>query len=84
MPRNAEATRSFVIAHLHWNGTHHADLTPEQHLAVYCEGDGFGYDPAMARSDWYFDWSHVRDSTPEGFARMADKIHAICTGQVSA
>jgi hypothetical protein len=44
-------------------------------MRVYLQGDGFGRLANIAAADersW--DWSHVRDSTPEGFRAMRERV----------
>ncbi len=65
--------KALVVAYLHHTGAH-TDVLPSDDLwGVYCEGDGYGHLPPemLAEINEGWDWSHVRDSTPEGWARMA-------------
>lgn len=65
--------RELVIAYLHHSGSQ-SDLLPEGIAwEVYCLADGFGRrEPdELAGINGGWDWSHVRDSSPEAFARMA-------------
>jgi len=51
-----------------------AGIKDEDFWAVYCLADGFGPDlpPEMlAEINGGYDWSHVRDSSPEAWTRMA-------------
>ncbi|EHP90319.1 hypothetical protein [Methylorubrum extorquens] len=65
--------RGLVIAYLHHSGSQNGVLPDEVAWEVYCLADGFGRrepdELASINHGWY--WSHVRDSTPEAFARMA-------------
>lgn len=65
--------RKLVNAYMHPSGKHGNVLAGSQAWEVYCLGDGFGNLPpeelAAINDGW--DWSHVRDSSPEAMARMA-------------
>jgi hypothetical protein len=65
--------RELVVAYLHHSDSRSELLPEEVAWEVYCLADGFGRcTPSELRGindGW--DWSHVRDSTPEGYRRMA-------------
>jgi hypothetical protein len=68
---------SLVVAHLHYSGEKSGALTDEQAWAVYCLADGFGPgldEFALAELNDGWDWSHVRDSSPRAWLRMAERI----------
>jgi len=66
--------RSLVVSYLAHQGKHNEAIPIEHQMEVYTLADGFGYLDAATLSEindgW--DWSHVRDSTEEGWQRMAD------------
>jgi hypothetical protein len=65
-----------VVSFLHWDGMNHDKLTDDEIYEIFAEGDGFGYlDAATLRTiNSGYDWSHVRDSTDAGVARMVAKL----------
>jgi len=72
---------NLVLRFLHWDGTFYSLLTNQEHGAVRFLADGFGdlssgVFPAGSVSTMLWDWSHVRDSSDEGLARMASWIRA--------
>jgi hypothetical protein len=70
----SETTRNFVMSHLHSTGAKRHLLTDREWGFAYLNGDGFGtISEAFARRNCW-DWSHVRDSSPEGVVRMARAI----------
>ena len=72
-----EATRHFVTSHMHSTGAARHLLSDREWGFVYLNGDGFGtISETFARRNCW-DWSHVRDSSPEGMTRMAEAILAI-------
>ena len=65
-----------TVATCHVNGTCNRILSAEDFDAVWPEGDGYG---RMSLSELRAleidgDWSHLRDASPEGHARVAAKI----------
>ena len=68
--------RPLVIACLHYEGEIEHLISSDLQWDAYCEADGFGYLDAdsLAEINDGWDWSHVRDSTDEGFARVADLL----------
>lgn len=68
--------REFVMDHMYAIGKKRALLGSHFWQAVYLVADGFGtMDVDLAR-DQCWDWSHVRDSSPAAFERMAKAIRA--------
>jgi len=77
-----------VVAYLHHDGHLNNRLTTPQKQRVRLEGDGMGdvktrYHKAAAQNDdktmesmidLVWDWSHIRDSSPNAIARMANQI----------
>ncbi len=68
--------RELVVACIHWNGTLEHLVGDDLQWSTYCEGDGYGYldGESLSEINEGWDWSHVRDSTPEGWKRMADNL----------
>jgi len=62
--------RDLVVQTLHFSGDKQNDLNQEQQWEAYCLCDGFGQLPPVQLNDIGWDWSHVRDSSPKGFARV--------------
>lgn len=76
---NQNKIREFVIEHLHWDGKYRNCISEYDHQVLYGMADGFGLLTSKELSginDGY-DWSHIRDSSPEAFKRMADYIKEI-------
>ena len=66
--------RDAVIQFMSASGPRSGDLTRDEFVEVYLEGDGFGtIDEAFAQ-DQSFDWSHVRDSSAQGIERMYSRL----------
>lgn len=63
--------RKLVVSHMKYDGKHKDVLSPEEDKEVYKLGDGFGHGTIFQ------DWSHIRDSSEEAMARMADRIREI-------
>jgi hypothetical protein len=70
-----------IISHIGPRAMFRQRLTWEQQQEVWCLGDGYGDCTAeeLARINSGWDWSHIRDSSPEARARMAEKIREILT-----
>jgi hypothetical protein len=66
--------RSKVIQFMSWSGHERHALSTEQWTAVYLLGDGFGEVSRAWAEEQCWDWSHIRDSSPEAFERMWAKI----------
>lgn len=68
--QNCEMAREFVMSCLHHSGINKKKLSPMIWCRAYLLCDGFGeIDSTFAREcDW--DWSHVRDSSPEAILRV--------------
>jgi hypothetical protein len=72
-----------VVAFLHHDGIHRDLLNDKQKGMVRLEGNGFGdLKGAQLAPDLLWDWSHVRDSSPDAVKRMADKIRGYYPVQV--
>ncbi len=69
----SDEDRQLVVAYLHHSGAQAGTLPEAIAWEVYCLADGFPFrtpeELAGINDGW--DWSHVRDSTPEAFERMA-------------
>jgi hypothetical protein len=78
--RSPEHDRSFVMRYLSHAGQFYGLLKVDEMRAVRMLADGFGTlvelpaDSPVAVDDLVWDWSHVRDSSDEAFARMAEAI----------
>ena len=68
--------RPLVIACLHYEGEIEHLVSADLAWDAYCEADGFGYLDAesLAEINEGWDWSHVRDSSDEGIARVAQLL----------
>lgn len=68
--------RDFVNTFMHHGGTMAHALDDDQFWEVYCLADGFGFltSEELAQLNDGFDWSHIRDSSPEAFKRMRERI----------
>jgi hypothetical protein len=62
----------FCVSYLHWSGLNNKVLTAKQQQEVRKLGDGFG--KGITDPNLIWDWSHVRDSSPEAVTAMANKI----------
>ena len=73
-----EADRGFVVNCLHWHGVHFARVPKNVANKAYTLADGYGdfsQDPEGLRGindGW--DWSHIRDSSPNGIRCMAEYL----------
>lgn len=74
---NPELARKVVVEHMHWNGEDSNKLNTTEELRVYSLADGFGLLDSEQLQEIGYDWSHIRDSSPAGFARMASEIQEI-------
>ena len=65
--------RDLVVACLHASGGCEHLVNDAIQWEAYCLADGFGWLEAgeLSAINDGWDWSHVRDSTPEGIARIA-------------
>lgn len=79
--------KAFVFAHLHYNGGLKNVLTYDEQWQAYKLCDGFGetclsLNLETGQATWQatdldeigWDWSHVRDSSPEALVRCAEWI----------
>ncbi len=68
--------RELVVACLHYEGAIEHLVSDALQWDAYCEADGFGYLDAesLAEINEGWDWSHVRDSSDEGIARVAQLL----------
>lgn len=66
--------RKLVVAYMHYQGK--KEIHDKDFWEVYALADGFGRLPLemLAEINGGYDWSHVRDSTPEGWERMANYL----------
>lgn len=71
-----EARRKFVVSYMHYSGENMNKLTANMHWKVYCEADGYGYQRGseLRKINGGYDWSHVRDSSIDGWKRMEKKL----------
>ena len=65
-----EQIRKSVIGYMHYNGDDYGRLNSFQWETVYLAADGFGSINIQWARQQSWDWSHVRDSSPEAFRRM--------------
>ena len=70
-------TRTFVLSHLAREGENRDKLSLNEWIAVYLQGDGLGKITEESASESCYDWSHVRDSSLDGFRAMAEMLMAI-------
>lgn len=65
--------RKLVVAYLHAAGSRNDVLSDAETWELYCLADGFGKrtPEELEEINGGWDWSHVRDSSPEAFAKMA-------------
>lgn len=72
----SEAVRDFVVDYLHYTGQHRDLLTERQQWEMYCLADGYGNltPEALSEINDGWDWSHIRDSSADAFARMAARL----------
>jgi hypothetical protein len=71
-----DTNRILVVSYMHYKGDHYGALSDDQMWEIYCMADGFGSlssNQLMEINDGW-DWSHVRDSTSEAFASMAQRL----------
>lgn len=74
-----------VVACLHYSGEFHDSLSNRDHARVRELGDGYGSlrgPKTEAILDMLWDWSHVRDSSPEAVAKMAAALRGIATARL--
>lgn len=71
MTGTREVIRTLVV-----NTMRGDDLTPEAWREAYLMADGFGTVDLKFAEEQCWDWSHVRDSSPDAFKRMAEFIMA--------
>ena len=66
----------FIFHYLNFNGDHANVLPQNLQLKFRLLADGFGkIDPSMDQfEDMIWDWSHIRDSSDEAIAKIADSI----------
>lgn len=76
-----EANRKFVMDHMSPTGAKSDRLNQQQWERVYLEADGFGLIGRAFANEQCWDWSHVRDSSPEAIDRMARAIRRAGRGQ---
>lgn len=71
-----EARHKFVVSYMHYRGDNFGKLDSKQMWKVYCQADGYGWRRAseLRKINGGYDWSHIRDSTIDGWKRMEKKI----------
>lgn len=75
---NQNIDRKFVVSCLHYNGCNYTDISPVVRDKAWTLCDGFGkVDIQFIRHQLEYDWSHVRDSSPEAIEECADYLHSI-------
>jgi hypothetical protein len=69
--------RVFVCSFMHYTGANYGKLTSKQSWSVYKVADGFGlqHPSALREINGGWDWSHIRDSTIDGWKRMEKKLN---------
>lgn len=72
-----ESDRLWVMAHMHHTGSCAHILTAREWCRVWLLADGFGTVDREFAMEQSWDWSHVRDSSPEAIERMAAAITKI-------
>lgn len=71
---HADLIRSAVMDYMSHRGPHRWRLTDAQWSLAYLLGDGFGRISWDFAQDQCWDWSHVRDSSPQSLARIWEQI----------
>ena len=68
--------KKFVVSYMHYTGENYDRLTSKQKWWVYCKADGYGYRRAseLRKINEGWDFSHIRDSTIDGWKRMEKEI----------
>jgi len=68
--------KNFVISYMHYTGENYGKLESKEMWKVYCQADGYGYQRAseLRKINGGWDWSHIRDSTIDGWKRMEKKL----------
>ena len=69
--------RTFVLSHMAREGENRDKLSLNDWIAVYLQGDGLGKITEESASENCYDWSHVRDSSLDGFRTMAKMLMGI-------
>ncbi len=69
--------KTFVLSHMTRDGENRDQLSLNDWICVYLHGDGLGKITEQSASENCYDWSHVRDSSVEGFRSMAEMLMAI-------
>lgn len=75
--------RMLIARYLHHSGDLRHALTAEEAWSLYCLADGFGRrtpDELLEINDGW-DWSHVRDSSPEALATIRCRLEALAAGR---
>ena len=62
--------RELVHSYLHFSGRNKDVLSEDESWELYCLGERASEELAKINSGW--DWSHVRDSSPAAYVKMAD------------
>ena len=79
--REAREARAFVVEHLHYRKREGmlrfgAELKVRDVTNVMASADGFGPIGPLTteNADMFWDWSHIRDSSPAAMLAMRDKL----------
>ena len=78
--KQAAEDLKFLAQHLGHDGEFRKQFTADEHIMArsYCNGFGEFNSRELAQQDFCWDWSHVRDSTPEALAECRQYIERIC------
>ena len=68
--RNADDVRTAVMEYMYYGGADFWRLNESQWQGLYFLADGFGQVDRAIAHEQCWDWSHVRDSSPQAFARI--------------
>lgn len=68
-----EMNRDLVVRCLHWSGDLYDSISEQDRQFAWLLADGFGKGLSLQHIDEYlqWDWSHIRDSTPEAIEEIA-------------
>lgn len=71
----AEVFAHWLVAeHMRYNGANRKAVNYELYYMLYWQGDGFGILTPKLFIDIAWDYSHIRDSSPEAYRNMAETI----------
>lgn len=63
-----------VVSYLHYTGENKGVLTSKELDAIWVLADGFGPQTLKFVRETEYDWSHIRDSSPEAIHTMSEAI----------